>query len=65
MEAHQIGFLAAEHRIEIHELSLRRASLEAAFMELTQDSVEYQQGVPTKAGPATENAPTISGKATR
>jgi ABC-2 type transport system ATP-binding protein len=42
METHQIGYLAAEHRIEIHELSLRRASLEAAFMELTQESLQYE-----------------------
>ena len=48
METSQIGYLAAEQRIEIHELSLRRASLEAAFMELTQDSVEYHQVEPPK-----------------
>jgi len=43
LEASQIGSLASGHHIEIHELSLRRASLEAAFIELTQDSVEYHQ----------------------
>ena len=31
-----------EHRFELHELAPRRASLEAAFMELTQGSQEYQ-----------------------
>jgi ABC-2 type transport system ATP-binding protein len=46
MEAQRIGSLAAEHRIEIHELSTRRASLEAAFMEMTQDSLDYQGGTP-------------------
>jgi ABC-2 type transport system ATP-binding protein len=37
----QIGDLAAENRITIHELFEERASLEEAFMELTRDSVEY------------------------
>jgi ABC-2 type transport system ATP-binding protein len=49
MEAPQIGYLAAEHHIEIHELARRRASLEAAFMELTEDSVQYQQVEPEAA----------------
>jgi ABC-2 type transport system ATP-binding protein len=44
MDAVQIGSLAAEHRIELHELSTHRASLEAAFMERTQTSVDYQGG---------------------
>jgi ABC-2 type transport system ATP-binding protein len=42
METPQIGCLAAEHHIEIHELARRRASLEAAFMELTQESLQYE-----------------------
>lgn len=42
LEADRIGALAAEHRFELHELAPRRASLEAAFMELTQGSQEYQ-----------------------
>jgi ABC-2 type transport system ATP-binding protein len=37
-----IGDLAAEHGLRLHELSPQRASLEAAFRELTQDSVEYR-----------------------
>lgn len=49
MEAARIGSLAAEHRIELQELSTRRANLEAAFMELTEGSVEYQA---TPAAPA-------------
>ena len=65
MEAPQIGYLAAEHRIEIHELSLRRASLEAAFMELTQDSVEFQQVEPAKAAATVEAAQAPSGMETR
>jgi ABC-2 type transport system ATP-binding protein len=46
MEAARIGSLAAEHRIELQELSTRRASLEAAFMELTEGSQQYQAGTP-------------------
>ncbi|MPZ95707.1 MAG: ATP-binding cassette domain-containing protein [Propionibacteriales bacterium] len=37
----QVGDLAAEHRLTIHELFEERASLEAAFMEMTRDSVVY------------------------
>lgn len=65
MESPQIGYLAAEHRIEIHELSLRRASLEAAFMELTQDAVEYHQVESPKAAAIVEAAEAVSGKASR
>ena len=42
MEAMQIADVAADHRIVIHELSPQRASLEAAFMELTEGSQQYQ-----------------------
>jgi ABC-2 type transport system ATP-binding protein len=33
--------------VELHELSPRQVSLERAFMELTQDAVEYQAGKET------------------
>jgi ABC-2 type transport system ATP-binding protein len=42
IEAPVIGNVAAVHGLELHELSPRRASLEAAFMELTQGSQQYQ-----------------------
>ena len=42
VESGWIGRIAAEHGIELHELTPHRASLEAAFMELTGDSVEYR-----------------------
>lgn len=42
IEAPAIGNLAAAHNFELHELSPRRASLEAAYMELTQASQQYQ-----------------------
>ena len=40
--AEQIGGTAAAHGIVLHELSLQRASLEDAYMNLTQDAVEYR-----------------------
>jgi ABC-2 type transport system ATP-binding protein len=46
LPAPRIGDLAAEHGLRVHELTPRRASLEAAFMELTEDSVDYRPEVP-------------------
>jgi ABC-2 type transport system ATP-binding protein len=40
--AAQVGDLAFEQGVRLHELTVVRASLEAAFMELTADSVEYR-----------------------
>jgi ABC-2 type transport system ATP-binding protein len=37
-----IGDLAAANGVVLHELSLAQASLEAAYMELTEDSVDYR-----------------------
>jgi len=39
--AEQIGDVACEHRIAVHELVVEQASLEEAFMELTADTVEF------------------------
>jgi ABC-2 type transport system ATP-binding protein len=44
MEAPQIGEIAAANNIVLHELSPQRATLEEAFMELTEESLEYQSG---------------------
>jgi hypothetical protein len=55
--AAQVGDLAFEHGVRLHELAVVRASLEAAFMELTADSVEYRGGEgqgPQVPGPAQE-----------
>lgn len=41
LEASRIGELAASVGIVLHELAPQRASLEDAFMELTQESVEF------------------------
>lgn len=42
LDAAAIGDLAAAHGLRLHELTPRRGTLEAAFMELTRDSVEYR-----------------------
>jgi ABC-2 type transport system ATP-binding protein len=42
LDAPHVGDLAASHSITLHELSPQRASLEEAFFELTEGSVEYQ-----------------------
>lgn len=41
LTAAQIGDLAADRGLRIHELSPQQASLEEAFMELTRDDLEY------------------------
>ncbi|MGW2637005.1 ABC transporter ATP-binding protein [Streptomyces sp. NPDC001348] len=46
LSADRIGALAFENGIRLSELTNRTASLEAAFMELTADSVEYLAGRP-------------------
>jgi ABC-2 type transport system ATP-binding protein len=45
-----IGELAALHRLVLHELAPRSASLEAAFMELTKDSVDFRADVAVEMG---------------
>ncbi|WP_433273206.1 ABC transporter ATP-binding protein [Actinosynnema sp. CS-041913] len=42
LTAHDIGELAAHEHIPLHELTPRSASLEDAYLELTDDSVEYR-----------------------
>ncbi|NJP99266.1 ABC transporter ATP-binding protein [Streptomyces zingiberis] len=41
-EAREIGTIAAEHGVVLHELTPQAVSLEAAFMDLTRDAVEYR-----------------------
>ncbi|WP_069466304.1 ABC transporter ATP-binding protein [Actinacidiphila rubida] len=43
-DAADLGTLAAQHQVVLHELSPQRASLEEAFMQLTAESVEYHAG---------------------
>jgi ABC-2 type transport system ATP-binding protein len=37
----QVGDLAFDHQVRLHELTVRHASLEEAYLELTADAVEY------------------------
>jgi ABC-2 type transport system ATP-binding protein len=50
MSPAQVGDLAFENGIRLHELTPAQASLEEAFMELTAASVEFHAGVPLGAG---------------
>ncbi len=52
--AAQVGDLAFENGIRLHELAPAHASLEEAFMELTASSVEFHAGMP--AGTIRESA---------
>jgi ABC-2 type transport system ATP-binding protein len=42
LDCTQVGDIAASGGLTVHELCLHEPSLEAAYMELTKDSVEYQ-----------------------
>ena len=42
LTAEHIGTIAWQHQIPIFELTVQQASLEEAFMTLTNDSVEYR-----------------------
>ena len=44
--AEQVGDLAFDNAVRLHELAPAQASLEEAFMELTSTSVEFRAGVP-------------------
>jgi ABC-2 type transport system ATP-binding protein len=54
METDQIGDLAFDHAVRLHELAPLQASLEAAFMELTRDSVEFHAAMPSAASASME-----------
>ncbi|MFF4508687.1 ABC transporter ATP-binding protein [Streptomyces sp. NPDC001401] len=56
-KAEQIGELAAQHQIVLHELSPQQASLEEAFMQLTAESVEYHAHADTPVGTPFETPP--------
>jgi ABC-2 type transport system ATP-binding protein len=58
LTAPQIGDLAARDGVRVHELITVTASLEDAFMELTQDEVEYRPS--TAAGVAAAGERTLS-----
>lgn len=49
MQPEAIGELAALHGVVLHELSVQAASLEDAFMALTQESVDYRAAGRTRS----------------
>jgi ABC-2 type transport system ATP-binding protein len=65
----QVGDLAFDNSIRLHELAPAQASLEQAFMELTASSVQFHAGMPdVPGGPgadgtgATDRQPAIAGE---
>jgi len=57
LDSAAIGAIAFERGIALTELATQRASLEAAFMEMTRDSVEYRAG----QAPATSRELAVEG----
>ena len=55
----EVGDLAAANGLTLHELFVQKASLEAAFMEMTSGSVEYHADE-AAVGPASAEAPTTT-----
>nr|MBA2696896.1 ABC transporter ATP-binding protein [Actinomycetota bacterium] len=52
--AEHVGDVAFTRGVALHELSARSASLEEAYMRLTQDAVEYRSQPATTARSRTE-----------
>jgi ABC-2 type transport system ATP-binding protein len=50
LPAKQIGIAAAAAQITLYELATQGASLEEAYMGLTEDSVEYHSSKDRKSG---------------
>jgi ABC-2 type transport system ATP-binding protein len=48
--ASQVGDIAFENSVRLHQLAPAQASLEQAFMELTASSVQFHAGVPGEQG---------------
>ncbi|WP_097871531.1 ABC transporter ATP-binding protein [Streptomyces sp. rh34] len=57
VEAAHIGGVAAAHAITLHELTPQTVSLEQAFMDLTQESVDHRPQQRTPATPAASLSP--------
>ena len=62
LDAQQIGDLAYDKAIRLHELAPTQASLEEAFMELTASSVEFRAGMPGPDAAARSGEPVGSGE---
>jgi ABC-2 type transport system ATP-binding protein len=57
----QVGDLAFDNSVRLHELAPAQASLEQAFMELTASSVQFHAGVPGETDRA-DRQPAIAGE---
>jgi ABC-2 type transport system ATP-binding protein len=57
IDAAGVGDLAAAHGIALHELTPERASLEEAYFELTEESVEYHTDSPLQLSSTTGSRP--------
>jgi len=57
LSCEQVGDIAATNAIAIHQLFEQRASLEAAFMDMTHQSVEYESTLPPPPMAAQPPAP--------
>jgi ABC-2 type transport system ATP-binding protein len=55
LSAAEVGDMARSLGVALHELTTVRASLEDAFMELTDDAVEYRTTDPRYQAAATSN----------
>ena len=53
--AEHVGEVAFRNGLLLHELSPRRASLEEAYMSLTQDAVEYRAHTTTSTTAKADN----------
>ena len=54
LSAEQIGDIAWQHHLRVHELATQQASLEDAFMELTRNAVEYHARTAAEPLPSVE-----------
>ena len=57
LSCEQVGDIAAANAIAIHQLFEQRASLEAAFMDMTHQSVEYESTLPAPPAPSLAATP--------
>ncbi len=53
MPVERVGELAARDGVVLHELAVQKASLEEAYLEVTNHAVEFRAGAPGGGGPAT------------
>src|ERR1035441_963493 len=64
LEVSQVGDLAFENSVRLHQLAPAQASLEQAFMELTAASVQFHAGVPAAELQEQDKQPVHAGEVT-